>query len=72
MLKDAWDNAIRPADLRNPHLKCGDELRDIFKTLVTGYDGTPMVSFANALTAGQMWDLVAFIAKLRRDRSKTR
>ena len=56
---------VVPADLSQPHLRCGDDLKDIFRTLTTGLDGTPMVSFAEVLSEEQRWDVVAYIANLR-------
>lgn len=70
-LKDEWGEAAVPADLRQPHLRSGDEPDDIFRVLMTGLNGTPMVSFAEPLSEGQKWDLVACILSLRRDFSAT-
>ena len=64
-LKDMWGFDVVPADLSQPHLRCGDDLKDIFRTLTTGLDGTPMVSFAEVLSEEQRWDVVAYIANLR-------
>ncbi|EDY19943.1 cytochrome c class I [Chthoniobacter flavus Ellin428] len=66
-LKDEWGELAVPADLRQPHLRSGDEPDDIFRVLMTGLNGTPMVSFAEALTEEQKWDLVAYVLTLRRD-----
>jgi mono/diheme cytochrome c family protein len=65
-LKDDAGDPAFPADLRQPHLRCGDEPGDIFRTLATGLNGTPMVSFADALTAEQKWEITAYILTLRR------
>lgn len=65
MLEDQWGEPCPPADLRQAHLKSGAELRDIYRVLATGLDGTPMPSFAEALSMEDRWDLVAFIAQLR-------
>jgi cytochrome c oxidase cbb3-type subunit 2 len=64
-LMDAWGAAIRPANLRVGNLRSGKELRDLYRTITTGLDGTPMVSFATALTDEQRWELVAYITALR-------
>jgi hypothetical protein len=32
---------------------------------MTGLNGTPMVSFADAFTPSQKWDLIAYIQELR-------
>jgi mono/diheme cytochrome c family protein len=36
----------------------------MFRDLVTGLDGTPMPSFANAMTPDQRWDVVHYIRSL--------
>jgi len=64
-LKDAWGQSVTPADLRQPHLRCGDGPADIFRILTTGMSGTPMVSFAGALGVPQRWDVVAYVLSLR-------
>lgn len=64
-LKDLWGQASRPSDLRQPHLRCGDRPQDIDRVLVTGLNGTPMISFASALSPEQRWDLIAWILSQR-------
>jgi mono/diheme cytochrome c family protein len=66
-LKDDSGEPATPADLRQPHLRSGDEPGDIYRVLMTGLNGTPMVSFADALTAEQKWEVTAFILTVRRD-----
>lgn len=66
-LKDHLERPIQPADLRNPHLRCGKEPEDIVQVLMTGLNGTPMLSFAETLTGEQMWELAAHIDLLRRE-----
>ena len=64
-LKDGTGLRITPADLRVPrNFKNGGTPDDVYRTIVTGLDDTPMASYADALTAAQRWDLVAFIASL--------
>ena len=64
-LKDIWDMPARPSDLRQPHLRCGDEPEDVYRVLATGLNGTPMVSFDKALSPAQRWDIIAYIATLK-------
>jgi mono/diheme cytochrome c family protein len=64
-LKDDRGEPAPPADLRQPHLRSGDSLRDIYRVLMTGLNGTPMVSFADALKPEQKWDVIAWIQTLR-------
>ena len=63
---DAWGQPIAPADLRQTQLRSGPELRDLYRVLVTGINGTPMPSFADGTTEEQRWELAAYIAQLRR------
>ena len=53
--------------LRQAALRSGRDLTDLYRALVTGISGTPMPSFADALTEEQKWRLIAFIETLRRD-----
>jgi mono/diheme cytochrome c family protein len=70
-LKDAAGLPIYPADLAHPSwFKGGGEPRDVYRTLVTGLDGTPMPGYRDVFTdldAGTPWDLVAFVASLSRE-----
>jgi mono/diheme cytochrome c family protein len=64
-LKDDLGQPAQPADLREPHLRSGDEPSDIYRVLMTGLNGTPMVSFAETLSTENKWDVVAFVLKTR-------
>jgi hypothetical protein len=66
-LKNDDGSPASPADLRLAHLRSGDEPIDLFRTLSTGLNGTPMVSFADALPDPQKWDVIAYILSLRRN-----
>jgi cytochrome c oxidase cbb3-type subunit I/II len=70
-LTDSKGNRITPFDLTSgTKLKCGDSDRGIFRDLSTGLDGTPMPSFAEALKPDQIWDLIHYIAALRKTRGR--
>jgi cytochrome c oxidase cbb3-type subunit 2 len=61
-LTDSKGDRITPFDFTSGKtFKCGETDRDMFKALVTGLDGTPMPSFASAMTADQRWDVVHYI-----------
>ena len=60
-LIDIWENPIIPADLTNEHHKSGDTPTDLYRTIATGLDGTPMVGFYETLSEHEIWNLVAFI-----------
>ncbi len=62
---------INAAMLRNPPrdftsglFKRGSDMEDIYLTLRTGLDGTPMLSFAKALTPDQTWAVTAYVRTL--------
>ncbi len=65
VLKDLWGHPARPSDLRQPHLRCGDRPQDIERVLITGLNGTPMISFAAVLSSEQRWDIIAWILSQR-------
>ncbi len=64
-LEDAWHHPIRPADLRKPSIRRGREPEEIVRILLTGMDGTPMISFAELSTEEQRWQLAAYVLQLR-------
>jgi mono/diheme cytochrome c family protein len=64
-LKDDWDHPIRAADLSQPWTFRGGPTRaDIFRTMSTGFNGTPMPAFSDALTPEQRWAITDYIASL--------
>lgn len=64
-LTDSKGFPITPFDFTSgSRFKCGETDRDMFRDLVTGLDGTPMPSFASAMTADQRWDVVHYIRSL--------
>jgi len=68
-LKDDWGHAIRPADLAQSWtFRGGSSREDIFRTMSTGLNGTPMPSFADSLTPEQRWAITDFIVSLSGDK----
>ncbi len=64
-LTDSKGYPITPFDFTSGRrFKCGSTDRDMFRDLVTGLDGTPMPSFADAMNADQRWDVVHYIRSL--------
>ena len=60
-LMDAWKHAVFVHDITNPnYFKAGHEPKDIFRTISTGLDGTPMNSYAH-LPETDRWALVHFV-----------
>jgi mono/diheme cytochrome c family protein len=62
--RDAWGNPTRPSNLTWRPLKRGADPADLYRTILTGLDGTPMPAFADALDARQAWALVAYLETL--------
>ena len=64
-LVDDWAHPIRPADLAQSWtFRAGSSREDIFRTMTTGFNGTPMPGFGDALTAEQRWAITDFIVSL--------
>ena len=64
-LKDVWNQPARPSDLRQPHLRSGDRPEDIYRTLATGLNGTPMVSFETIMKPEQRWEIIAWLQTIQ-------
>jgi cytochrome c oxidase cbb3-type subunit 2 len=68
-LKDEWGQAMLPSDLNLVRLprRSGSAPADLYRTIATGLDGTPMPSYADALTGEEIWAIVAFLDALPRE-----
>jgi len=66
-LVDDSASKIKPRDFGNPSLfKGGYATKEIVRTILTGLNGTPMVSFDNALKKEEAWKLAYYIETLLR------
>ncbi len=64
-LVDDLSHPIRAMDLAQSWtFRGGSSREDIFKTMSTGFNGTPMPSFLEALTPEHRWAITDFIASL--------
>jgi cbb3-type cytochrome c oxidase subunit III len=64
-LKDDWNHAIRAADLTQRWtFRGGSSREDIFRTMSTGFNGTPMPAFVDGLSAEQRWAITDYIVSL--------
>jgi mono/diheme cytochrome c family protein len=64
-LKDDFGHPIRAANLSQPWtFRGGPSREDIFRTMTTGLNGTPMPSFTDSLTPEQRWAITDFIVSL--------
>ena len=63
-LKDDWGNPISPTDLTLKPFKSGSEPEDLYRTISTGLNGTPMPSYANVLSPRERWSLVFYVLSI--------
>lgn len=63
-LVDNWGEKILPFDFTSGPLKGGEGAEGIYRTFMTGLDGTPMPSFDEIMTEQQRWDLVSYCLEL--------
>ena len=64
-LVDEWGHPIRAADLSESWtFRGGSSREDIFRTMSTGLNGTPMPSFLDALPPEQRWAITDYIVSL--------
>jgi mono/diheme cytochrome c family protein len=70
-LFDDWGYHIRPFDFTaSDHRKCGTTDKDLYRTFLTGLNGTPMPSFADTISAQDAWHLVHYLKTLRTENQK--
>ena len=63
-LEDNWGERILPFDFTSGALKGGSSPDNIYRTFVTGLDGTPMPSYEEAVSEQDRWDLVSYCIQL--------
>ncbi len=68
--KDDWGFPIRIRNVTHPwKIKAGSAVEDIYMRFSTGINGSPMPSFAKALSDEERWDLANFIKSLQHERT---
>jgi len=65
-LKDDWEQQILRSDLNLTRIprRSGPGPADLYRTIVTGLDGTPMPSYAEALKPEEIWAIAAYLNAL--------
>lgn len=64
--KDDWGEKIWPTNLTHPwELRNGSSLEDLFRSVATGLDGTPMPSFESAYSDEERWSLAHFLKSIQ-------
>ena len=60
----AKDLKVKPSDLTRRPFKSGPTPEDIFRSIVTGLDGTPMPSYHLVVDDAEIWDLAYYVHSL--------
>ncbi|HSF07507.1 MAG TPA: c-type cytochrome [Methylomirabilota bacterium] len=60
----AKDLKVKPVDLTRRPFKGGSTPEEVFRAIVTGYDGTPMPSYHLILDDAELWDLTYYVVSL--------
>ena len=63
-LTDTNGDPIQPADLTTGNFKSGQGPQAIYRTIMTGLDGTPMPSYGDSLDPEKGWDIALYIFSL--------
>ena len=63
---DSWGYPIKPRDFTDGVYRAGDTNTDLWVTIATGINGTPMGSFSSSLTSEEIWHIVHFVRSLER------
>lgn len=63
-LEDDFGYPIPPANLTRGLFKSGAGVRDIYRTITTGVNGTPMPSYADSLPDDERWALAYYVLSL--------
>ena len=76
---DVWGNPQKPFDFTKGALKSGAAAEDVYRTFMTGLNGTAMPSYADvfdepdgeSIHPGDAWNLVSYILSLRGQKRET-
>ncbi len=71
-LKDDWGRSIRPRNFISEPFKRGAGVDDLFLTVATGLNGTPMASYGDGMAAEDILALAAYVKSLSGRRSNYR
>lgn len=58
---DKWGYPIRPRDLSSGLFRAGETGKDLWVTIATGINGTPMGAFLGPLDGEEIWHLVHYV-----------
>lgn len=69
---DAWGYPVQPRDLTTGVFRAGETAADIYRSIATGINGTPMPAFGGSLDAAEIWDLVHYVQDLAKSGESAR
>jgi len=64
--QDGWGYPIKPRDFTNGVYRAGSENRDLWVTIATGINGSPMGAYREVLSSDEIWDIVHFVRSLEK------
>ncbi len=68
-MKDAWEDRIYPTDLTHGwELRNLNTVKDIFRSITAGLDGTPMSSYASDYSEAERWALAYYLKSIQIER----
>jgi mono/diheme cytochrome c family protein len=62
---DGWGYPIVPRDLTSGVYRAGDSPADLYRSIATGINGTPMPAFEGSISPEDIWSMVHFLKSLR-------
>ena len=62
---DGWGYPIQPRDLTSGVFRAGAEPADLYRSISTGVNGTPMPAYASTFETEDIWAMVHFIQSLK-------
>lgn len=63
-MKDDWGEPLRPFDFTTGRPKGGNSLKDYYRALMTGLQGTPMPDFGDTFEPEQAWSVIYYVRSL--------
>ena len=61
---DDWGYPIRPRDFTAGVFRAGESGADLYRTIATGIQGTPMGAYGSTIAAADVWHIVHYIQSL--------
>ncbi len=71
-LRDDWGYPVRPRNFTSEKFKRGASIEDIFLTVTTGLDGTPMASHGDTMSAKDILAVATYVKSLTSERPSHR